>query len=78
MIKMKYSKDYLLDLRPHGGNTICLAIHPRSGKYPKQMRSDAINLITVPIVSRSVINLMKSLMLLRIGFSMLLSLQRLG
>ena len=39
----------MLVLRPHVGNTICLAMRPRSGKHPKQMESDASNLITLPI-----------------------------
>jgi len=46
---MNYTRDQLLALRPYGGNTICLAIRPRSGKHPKQIGSDASNLITVPI-----------------------------
>ena len=46
---MNYSRDQLLALRPYGGNTICLAMRPRSGKHPKQIGSDASNLITVPI-----------------------------
>ena len=46
---MHYIKDRLLALPPYGGNTICLAMHPRSGKHPKQIGSDASNLITVPI-----------------------------
>ena len=39
----------MLALRPDGGNTIRLAMRPRSGKHPKQIGSDASNLITVPI-----------------------------
>ena len=46
---MNYSRDQLLALRPYGDNTICLAMRPRSGKHPKQIGSDASNLITVPI-----------------------------
>ena len=46
---MNYTRDQLLALRPYGGNTICLAMHPRSGKHPKQIGSDASNLITVLI-----------------------------
>ena len=46
---MIHIKDQVLVLRPHGGNTICLAMCPRSGKHPKQIGSDASNLITVPI-----------------------------
>ncbi|KAK2169189.1 hypothetical protein LSH36_12g34021 [Paralvinella palmiformis] len=42
-------RDQLLALRPYGGNTIRLAMRPRSGKHPKQIGSDASNLITVPI-----------------------------
>ena len=42
-------KDQLLALHPHGGNTICLIMRPRSGKHQKQMGSDASKLITVPI-----------------------------
>ena len=48
---MNYTKDQLLTSRPHDGNTICLAMRPRSGKHPKQMRSDVSNLITVPITT---------------------------
>ena len=44
-----YHKYPLLALRPHGGNTICLAMSPYSGKHPKQTGSDVSNLITVPI-----------------------------
>jgi len=44
---MNYTRDQLLALRPYGGNTICLAMRPGSGKHPKQ--SDASNLINVPI-----------------------------
>ena len=43
---MNYTRDQLL---AYGGNTICLAMRPRSGKHPKQIGSDASNLITVPI-----------------------------
>ena len=43
---MNYSRDRLLALRPYGGNTICLAMRPRTGKHPKQTGSDANNLIT--------------------------------
>jgi len=39
----------LLALRLHGGNTICLAMRPRSGKHPKQIGSYAGNLIPVSI-----------------------------
>jgi len=46
---MYYTREQLLVLRPYGGNTICLAMRPRSGKHPKQIGSDASNLITVPI-----------------------------
>jgi len=46
---MNYTIDQLLVFRPYGGNTICLAMRPRSGKHPKQIGSDASNLITVPI-----------------------------
>ena len=46
---MNYTTDQLLALRPYGGNTICLAMHPRNGKHPKQIGSDASNLIAVPI-----------------------------
>ena len=46
---MNYTRDQLLPLRPQGGNTICLAMHPRNGKHPKQIGSDASNLVTVPI-----------------------------
>ena len=46
---MNYTRDQLLALRPNGGNTICLAMRPRSGKHPKQIGSDASNLINVPI-----------------------------
>ena len=46
---MNYTRDQLLALRPYGGNTIYLAMRPRSGKHPKQIGSDASNLITVPI-----------------------------
>ena len=46
---MNYGRDQLLTLRPYGGNTIRLAMRPRSGKHPKQIGSDASNLITVPI-----------------------------
>ena len=49
IIIMNYSRDQLLVLRPNGGNTICLVMRPRSGKHPKQIGSDASNLITVPI-----------------------------
>ena len=41
--------DQLLALRPYGGNTICSAMRPRSGKHPKQIGSDASKLITVPV-----------------------------
>ena len=30
---MNYTRDQLLALRPYGGNTICLAMCPRSGKH---------------------------------------------
>ena len=46
---MNYTREQLLALRPYGGNTIRLAMHPRSGKHPNQIGSDASNLITVPI-----------------------------
>ena len=46
---MNYTKNQLLAIRPYGGNTICLAMRPRSGKHPKEIGSDASNLITVPI-----------------------------
>ena len=46
---MNYTRDQLLALRPYGGNNICLAMRPRSGKHPKQIGSDASNLITVQI-----------------------------
>jgi len=46
---MHYTKDQMVAWRPHGGNTICLAMRPRIGKDPKQMGSDGNNLITVPI-----------------------------
>ena len=46
---MNYTRDQLLVFRPYGGNTICLAMRQRSGKHPKQIESDASNLITVPI-----------------------------
>ena len=46
---MNYTRYQLLVLRPYGGNAICLAMHPRIGKHPKQIGSDASNLITVPI-----------------------------
>jgi len=39
----------LLASRPNGGNSICLAMRPRSRKHPKQIGSDASNLITLPI-----------------------------
>jgi len=46
---MNYTRDQFLALRPYGGNTTCLTMSPRSGKHPKQIGSDASNLITVPI-----------------------------
>ena len=46
---MNYSRNQLLALRSYGGNTICLAMRPRSGKHSKQIGFDASNLITVPI-----------------------------
>ena len=39
----------MTSLQPHGGNSICLPMRTRCGKHPKQMASDASNLITVPI-----------------------------
>ena len=48
---MNYTRDQLFALRPHGRNTICLAMRPRSGKHPKQIGSNASNLITVPITT---------------------------
>ena len=40
----------MLALRPYSGNTICLAMPPRSRKQHRgQIGSDASNLITVPI-----------------------------
>jgi len=47
---MNRTKDQLLALRPYGGNTIRLAMRPRSGQHPKQIGSDASNLVTVPIM----------------------------
>jgi len=46
---MNYTKDQLLALRHHEGDTIYLAMRPPSRKHPKQMESDASNLITMPI-----------------------------
>ena len=39
----------MTSLQPHGGNSICLPMRTRCGNHPKQMASDASNLITVPI-----------------------------
>jgi len=51
---MNYSRDgSVAYLRPHSSNTICLPMRPRSGKHPKQIGSDASNLITVPITSNN-------------------------
>ena len=49
IIIINYTRDRLLALRLYGSNAICLAMRPRSGKHPKQIWSDASNLITVPI-----------------------------
>ena len=46
---MNYTRDQLLALRPYGGNIICSAIRSGCGKHPKQIGSDASNMITVPI-----------------------------
>ena len=46
---MDYTRDRILALRPYCGNTICLAMRPRSGKHSKQIGSDASIVITVPI-----------------------------
>jgi len=46
---MNYTRDQILTLRYYCGNTIYLAMTPRSGKHPKYVESDAINLITMPI-----------------------------
>ena len=89
---MNYARDPLLALRLHSGNTICLAMCPRSRKHLKQIGSDASNLITVPITPKQwhrctkcyywshklSVNFMKYLMLLRIFILMLSSLQKLS
>ena len=54
MIIINYTRAHLLGLQPYGDNTIYLAMRPRSGKHPKQIGSDASNLITVPITPYNV------------------------
>jgi len=51
---MNYTKDQLLALLSHRSNTIYLAITPPSEKHPKQMGSDASNLLISPYNSTSV------------------------